>query len=439
MVKKDATLTINIPIALLEMLRNHFETDNISEAINNGLNGFLSSSSYGERMDAFAIHQIIPIEERRNMTKYVVRVTQNLKQAVNTYTSADTCYNHVTVMLANFLCFSGAVPALKTPPETNVAPIHKVIPNKCMHLLRILGSKWNSVMYNAILHILQSSDKIWATSVEPFAGALGIFANFRLAFNEIINDIDLRKINLYRTIQDAYAELLVGMLNMSVTQETFDKNKEALKAGFDLDSASPNVEAATSFLFSNLLSTRNTGITFKALSQEKYRERLDALALLNARMKGVKIHGCYGLDIIKKYMGRTDTVFIIDPPYLDTNVYENTLIIDKKYDNKMKKFDYEEHRQLAQLLHKTHQKQGNDFILFCRTTVTREHDQKTKEITNFAQLEAGDRHMKGRIDDLYWGYGYYYIDVPYDKDGTVERIITSFNFDGATKYGKERA
>lgn len=47
--------------------------------------------------------------------------------------------------------------------------------------------------------------------------------------------------------------------------------------------------------------------------------------------------------------------------------------------------------------------------------------------------------MKGCIDDLYWGYGYYYIDVLYDKeDNTTERIITSFYFSGAQPYGNGR-
>lgn len=62
-------------------------------------------------------------------------------------------------------------------------------------------------------------------------------------------------------------------------------------------------------------------------------------------------------------------------------------------------------------------------------------DQKIKDIINPGELDTGDRHLRGKIDDLYWGYGFYYIDIPYDKDGTIERIITSFEFDGAIPYG----
>jgi len=116
-------------------------------------------------------------------------------------------------------------------------------------------------------------------------------------------------------------------------------------------------------------------------------------------------------------------------------VYSNTIVTAG---DEQKDFDYKKHLELAELLHKTHAERGNDFIYFCRITVTRKHDQKTKAITNSAELDIGDRHMEGRIDDFYCGYEYYYIDVPYDKDGTTERIITSFPFNGATPYGNDR-
>ena len=84
----------------------------------------------------------------------------------------------------------------------------------------------------------------------------------------------------------------------------------------------------------------------------------------------------------------------------------------------------------------TKEGKNNDFIYFCRITATRKKDQKTKEITNRANLPAEDRHMEGMIDDLYWGYGFYYIDIPYGTDGTIERIITSFKFNKAKEYEK---
>lgn len=434
---KDTTLTVNIPAALKDLLCNHFKTSNISEAINKGLLGFLAVSSYAERMDDFAIHQLLSIEERRDMVKRTIRVPQKVKRVVNGYTSVDTSYTPVTVILANFLYFSGAVPALTLPPERNFVSVSdKNAPINDMHLLRLLGSKWNPTMQSAIAHILQTSSQLWATSIEPFAGALGIFSNFRVAFHEIINDIDLHKANLYRVIKHSYDDLLLGMLCQSITQETFDKNRKELQHA-NLSNQKLNIDAGINFLFSNLMSLRNGGYSYKTMSGAVYKKRLDAIAPLHERLKDTEICGLHALEIIEQHMTDEGIVFIVDPPYLDTNVYEATLVIDKKYDKEKRKFGYKEHEKLAKLLRKTHQQYRNDFILFCRVTVTRKHDQKTKRITNYAELDSGDRHMQGRIDDLFWGYNFYYVDVPYDKDGTVERIITSFNFNGATLYGKE--
>ncbi len=429
MAKKDTTLTVNIPATLKDLLCDHFKTSNISVAIYKGLIGFLSVSSYAKRLDDFALHQLLTIKERTRMEKRSIRIPQELKVIIDGYTVINTSYNVITVMLANYL--------------SKVLPVHNTLPAKIntadsMHIMRLLGSKWNPKMQSAINNIFQSSSNIWTTSIEPFAGALGIFSNFRIAFHEIINDLDLQKVNLYRAIKDAYDEMLLAMLCLPTTEETFEEKKNALKEGFPFNGAKPNIEAATSFLFSNLMSLRNTGYTYKAMSTERYQKRLDALAPLHSRMQNVEICGLYGLDLIKRHMKDENAIFIIDPPYLDTNVYENSIIIDKKYSDEKKKFGYTEHQQLAKLLRETHQKYGNDFIFFCRVTVTRKHDQKTKQITNFSELDSGDRHMHGRIDDLYWGYGFYYIDIPYSNDGTVERIITSFDFEGSTPYGCER-
>ena len=138
------------------------------------------------------------------------------------------------------------------------------------------------------------------------------------------------------------------------------------------------------------------------------------------------------MELIEKYMKSEDSIFIIDPPYIDTNIYKSSIIIDEKYDAEKEEFGYKEHMRLAKLLRKTHQEYGNDFIYFCRITAPHKFDSKPDKDTH-------DRHMKGCIDDLYWGYGYYYIDVLYDKeDNTTERIITSFYFSGAQPYGNGR-
>lgn len=438
MANKTVTVSVSLPHALKQKLCNHFHTDNVSEAICKGLTGFLSNSAYGAQMDDFALHQLLTIEERRIVVNHSVRMTDALNQIISGYASTNMLYSTITIMLANYLYFSGAVSALKDSAELNLL----LLPNKksvdeSMLLLRLLGNKWSKVMQNAINYICQSANRNWLTSIEPFAGALGIFANFRFAFHEIINDIDLRKANLYRVIKNSEDLMLLGMLAKPVNKQEFAKNKTELEYESRLSNSKVNVKAAISFLFSNLLSKRNTGYTFTKISPRKYHERMDAIYPLHERLKDTEICGLNALDVIRKHMKDENSVFIIDPPYLDTNVYEDNIVIDGKYSDEKRKFGYTEHVQLAKLLRETHQKYGNDFIFFCRITITRKKNQQTKAIMNIAELDTGDRHMRGRIDDLYWGYGYYFIDVPYDNFGTIERIITSFPFEGATAYGRE--
>ncbi len=439
MAYKSVTVSVSLPHALKQMLCNHFHTDNVSEAICKGLTGFLSNSTYGAQMDDFALHQLLTIEERSIVTKHSVRMTYALNQIISRYASTNMLYSTVTIMLANYLYFSGAVSALKDSAELNLLlQSNKKSVDKSMLLLRLLGNKWSKVMQNAINHIYQSTNRNWLTSIEPFAGALGIFANFRFAFHEIINDADLRKANLYRVIKNSEDSMLLGMLDKPVNEQEFSKNKAELENESGLSNSKADVDAAIRFLFSNLLSVRNTGDKFKKISPSKYHERMDAIYPLHERLKDTEICGLNALDVIRKHMKDENAVFIVDPPYLDTNVYEDNIVLDEKYNEEKSKFGYTEHVQLAKLLHETHQKYDNDFIFFCRITITRKKNQQTKAIMNIKELDTGDRHMRGRIDDLYWGHGYYFIDIPYDSDGTIERIITSFSFEGATLYGCER-
>lgn len=436
MKNEKVTKTFTIPVALTKLLCKHFNTANSSAAIYKGIAGFLSNTAYGKRMDDFALHQILSINERRSTKKYSVRILSELEQVFDRYTVGDTIYNIITIILANYLYYSGTVHAKTIPSGGNMLKLpEESRVDKSMCLVRLKGNKWSKLMQDAIKSICHTAIKDqWESSIEIFAGALGIFSNFAFASHEIINDIDLQKVNLYKAIQSSKEDMLIKLLSESVDEQTFENNK-AKKKGFILDNKKVNIDAAVNYLFLNLLSVRNLGITFKRMAYEVYRNKMNAIYPLSERLKNTEICGLHALEILDKHKSDSSTVFIVDPPYLDTSGYENEILIDRKYDDDKKKFGYREHVELARLLREAHQKYGNDFIFFCRTTITRVKDQKTKDITNLGKLDTGDRHIQGIIDDLYWGYGFYYIDIPYDKDGTIERIITSFEFDGAIPYG----
>ncbi|MDY3818718.1 MAG: hypothetical protein SO019_06645, partial [Lachnospiraceae bacterium] len=101
-----------------------------------------------------------------------------------------------------------------------------------------------------------------------------------------------------------------------------------------------------------------------------------------------------------------------------------------------KKFGFEEHKRLAKLLRQIKQNDGNDFIYFCRITAPRKKGKQCHAISTPEDLLIADRNLYETINDFYYGYGFYYVDVPLSDDIT-ERIITSFPFVGATAYGKQ--
>ncbi len=96
-------------------------------------------------------------------------------------------------------------------------------------------------------------------------------------------------------------------------------------------------------------------------------------------------------------------------------------------------FGLTEHKKLAKLLCSIKRNFGNDFIYFCRITVTRKKDKQNKIISNTKELEILNRDLKETINDLYYNHGLYYLDVEWDN-GIIEKIITSFPFKNATPY-----
>ncbi len=160
-------------MALIKLLCRHFRTTNSSEAIYKGIAGFLSNSAYGKRMDDFALHQILSIEERKTNKKYSVRISSELKQILEDTIVVDTIYNGVSIILANYLYYSKAVSEIVVSPDENKIGLPEDIQvNKSMYLLRLLGSKWNKKMQYAIRKILSTSKKEWEIRIEVFAGAL---------------------------------------------------------------------------------------------------------------------------------------------------------------------------------------------------------------------------------------------------------------------------
>jgi len=410
MKKNDTQTTMKIPIKLIDYVKEYYDTSKLSEAIRKGLKEYILLPVEVQNIDSFEIHQLLDIKDRVDVRCVSIRIPAEFKEFILNMTEEDFQVT-VSMILAKMI----------------INPLDKAdFRNSC--LLHVLGSKWNVRMQKAIKYIQETSGKTWAISVETCAGALGIHMNATFANKEIINDDDMEKINLYRVIQEYPTELKIKCLLMEPTKDYFDvikKEKVHLITPIDIN-------AAARFLFLNILSYRNTGNTFdNAMTVTKYRRALDSIYPFHQHLKDTKICENDIFKIIGKYKKSDNTLFIVDPTYLDANVYKNRSIRSEATHGK--EFGLKEHKKLAKMLYQEN-KQGNDFIYFCRTTAKREKYKENGCLKlSTDKLIQNDRHMKGMIDDLYYGHGFYYMDVPLDGE-TIERIITSFNFEGANLY-----
>lgn len=416
-ITKKISTTLILPIRLVTSLCQRYSTTNASLAIRYGLADFLMLPSLPE-MSNFASHQLFTVEERRNTYGYRVKLPQGLLETLSVMYPKYKLKDIATMMLAT---------VLYTPPENaNYSEVD-------MHLVRIMGSKWDKRMQSGIDHILNTCNCNWNISIETCVGALGIYSNFKFADSEVINDDDWNKINLYKAIQNHPKELVLELYSFECTHITFNYLKELKPT----PTKKIDIAAAARYLFLNLCSYRNMGGTFNTkliATTNLYYKKLNAIYPLHLRLQNALICETDIFKIISKHRKELNAIFIIDPNYLNANAYQERMIRNpEKYG---KAFGLAEHTKLAQLLRRIKEADHNDFIYFCRITATRKKDKNNQAVSTPEELKLADRDLHETINDLYYGFGFYFCDIELDN-GTTERIITSFPFQGATPYGKE--
>lgn len=412
--------TLKLPAALINKFGKLYmlPNENLSEAIRRGLGDFLLLPFSEQLLDEDALEELLTIEEELTRKKISIRIPDDLLVIVEKLAGEGSKSEIITRMLARVLSY----------------PLETANTKRAEPLIYVLGNKWNPEMQKALKQIVETTDVKWENSVETCAGGIGIFSNITFAQNQVLNDNDWNKGNLLKVIRDYPRELIVKLRALETNKNTFDLLKNCTVT----PSKSPNIAAAACFLYLNCNSVMGKCECFdKGSTNEKYYERLGQISLLHRRLQNVGILDMDIFNILRKYRKTDKTVFIVDPPYLDTSGYEKRIVRNEPSYGKT--FGLEQHRKLATILRNIKQKDGNDFIFFCRVTSTRHKDQKTKQCKNTQQeLAKADRDLQRKIGKLYFGRGFYYIDVNTSPDGTTERIITSFPFDGAIEYGKER-
>ncbi|MGE5353924.1 MAG: DNA adenine methylase [Acidobacteriota bacterium] len=183
------------------------------------------------------------------------------------------------------------------------------------------------------------SDYKSKTYCEVFGGGGWVLFKKEPSFVEIYNDLNSDLVNLFKTIRDNYPKFSHMAEWTLHSREMFQEATKKLQQ----DEFLSETERAINFATNRTQSFVGTGnswgyqIRAHAATSGQWLPFLKRMELINARLKRVQIECLDFEKIIKKY-DTPDTLFYLDPPYVDAEKY---------YDIP---FTMEDHERLASLL-----------------------------------------------------------------------------------------
>jgi DNA adenine methylase len=150
---------------------------------------------------------------------------------------------------------------------------------------------------------------------EPFIGMGGVFFRRRSRpRKEVINDISLDVVTLFRLLQRHFQQLLDVLKWQLCSRADFDRLMAVDPATLT------DLERAARFLylqraaFGGKVSGRNYGISFEGGARFDLTKLVPMLEAVHERLCGVDIERLPYADVIKRY-DRPGTLFYLDPPY----------------------------------------------------------------------------------------------------------------------------
>lgn len=235
--------------------------------------------------------------------------------------------------------------------------------------LKVHGNKkW---FLNNMREILQALPSSVDTFAEPCAGSgiVALEACKQGCFKRIItNDIYWHKANFLRSFFLKSNALKAACLSLKPDLATYDKAKTVIEKHKNSSTNDILPDIAAKYLFMNYCNKSRGGLNLNNLLEhnkdatDKYKNYLDCLWNYQHYEKKIVIHNEDALTVIKNYSRKKHLLFV-DPPYPETNGYEN-------------KFSVGDFESIAKA---TINFNGN-FIFCCRITKKHEKTYVHKEI-----------------------------------------------------------
>lgn len=147
------------------------------------------------------------------------------------------------------------------------------------------------------------------TYLEPFGGGLNILFSKNKSEREIISDIDLEILNIYKALRDESTELIRRANLYKHTPETFDKIEKKTQFDDYLD------QAVHDFLLRKMSRNGQKKLYLKINNQKQWKESISCLSTNAERIKEVFMFNKPALDVIRAFDSK-ETLIYCDPPYL---------------------------------------------------------------------------------------------------------------------------
>jgi DNA adenine methylase len=166
------------------------------------------------------------------------------------------------------------------------------------------------------------------TYVEPYAGAASVLLNKKPNDQEIINDIDINSIQIFRALRDEPGNFLGRLKRIKYCESTFNRmlSKNSFKDYMD--------EAVAKFVIRRM-SRSGLGKSFDEESINSWDSIIEELPRISDRINNCFIFNKHALEVIKAY-NDPNTLLYVDPPDLpetreNLEVYENEMPVKEHH------------------------------------------------------------------------------------------------------------
>lgn len=181
------------------------------------------------------------------------------------------------------------------------------------------------------------------TYCEVFGGGGWVLYKKDLSYIEIYNDLNSHLVNLFKVIRDDYKRFSHKAEWSLHSRKMYCEARERLRNDKTLN----KIEKAMHYAIEQVQSFSGNGGWGYVLSADKivsgkWLPFLRRLELINARLKRVQIECLDFEEVIKKYDSK-NTLFYLDPPYINKEYYYNTNNVN---------FKLSDHKRLAEILKK---------------------------------------------------------------------------------------